>query len=164
MLAAGSQKSVGQGVAALEGALKPWANPRAGSIQTILHRGSSLSPITPLVGRWGQNTGYQVSGNIASWLSARTRHGRPVRPIAAVTRSWVTSGRPRGPCGTHPNVAIALLPPCSRSGSKTAFQPAHRPAWGTMEDPGCTKIHLMKCCTNMVVTVSPAAVFRLKAP
>jgi hypothetical protein len=30
----------------------------------------------------------QVSGNIASWLSGRGRHGRFVRPIAAVTRSW----------------------------------------------------------------------------
>ena len=29
----------------------------------------------------------QVSGNIGSWFSRLMRHGRPVRPIAAMTRS-----------------------------------------------------------------------------
>jgi hypothetical protein len=33
----------------------------------------------------------QVSGNIGSWFAGTTRHGRPVRPIAAATRSCCRS-------------------------------------------------------------------------
>lgn len=36
----------------------------------------------------------QVSGNIGSWFSKLMRHGRPVRPIAAMTRSsWRSEAR-----------------------------------------------------------------------
>jgi hypothetical protein len=33
----------------------------------------------------------QVSGNIGSWFASTMRHGRPVRPIAAATRSCCSS-------------------------------------------------------------------------
>ena len=43
---------------------------------------------------------------------------------------------------------MSVLPPCSRSGSKTALQAAHRPAWVPWRISDSPLIHQMKCYTK----------------
>ena len=61
---------------------------------TAAWRSTTIPPSAPCaVSRCGVHCAplLQVSGNIGSWFAGTMRHGRPVRPIAAATRSCCRS-------------------------------------------------------------------------
>jgi hypothetical protein len=45
---------------------------------------------------------------------------------------------------------MLVLPPSSRSGSKTALQPTHLPSLGTLENPGSAQIRLIICYSKVL--------------
>jgi hypothetical protein len=62
-------------------------------------------------------------------------HGPRPRPAGSSFVLAAPGRRQVSPVAWSRRTAMLVLPPCSRSGSKTALQPAHRPSRGTLENP-----------------------------
>jgi hypothetical protein len=88
----------------------------------------------------------QVSPHTAQGSSIRQRirdRRGPSGTAPAVDESTVIS-----PVAGSRRTTMLVLPPCSRFGSKTALQTAHRPRRSTLENQVLSLIHQMMCYTK----------------
>jgi hypothetical protein len=67
-------------------------------------------------------------------------HGPRPRPAGSSFVLAAPGRRQVSPVAWSRRTAMLVLPPCSRSGSKTALQPAHRPSRGTLENPPARQV------------------------